>query len=447
VDDPTGETVRTTPQPGGGRKSAILAKVKLVRDVGLVSFGRYGQYLITLITLPLIARILGTEGVGLLAIGMSAYFLGALIIDLGITTFLAAELRDEDVRTMRSNYLVIRLGILAIIGAATTAVYVLDNHVHVQMIMLGLLCGGISSMGEGWILLGQGKFGKLVLIEMSGRIAYLILLVTILPHVRTAEAAMLCLVGSSAIPVAWTWLVTVRAYGMPRRPQGLGPMLRLGAPVLTSRMLENTYEQGVATLFSMALSTRSMGIFSASDRPIQAISSTLDAIGFSLLPRLAARKHDSDFWSSIRRGITSVFVIAVVASIAAALIAPFAIPLIFGEQFERAVAVMQLQAFILPGTAVASFITTAVLPICRDTRGVLYGSSIGTACILVFLGIALHNHSVWAMVTGMLVAESVAAVFYLFRVRHLMRVHPSLRQPDDDSDATKEELHVQAGGS
>jgi O-antigen/teichoic acid export membrane protein len=199
----------------------------------------------------------------------------------------------------------------------------------------------------------------------------------------------------------------------------------------------------------MALSTRSLGIFSASDRPIQAISSTLDAIGFSLLPRLAARKNDSDFWSSIRRGIASVFAIAVVASIAAALIAPLAIPLIFGEQFERAVAVMQLQAFILPGTAVASFITTAVLPICRDTRGVLYGSMIGTACILAFLGVALHNHSVWALVTGMLVAESVVAVFYLFRVRHLMRVHPSLRQPDADDDrgAAEEELHLQAGGS
>lgn len=428
----------------GGRKSAVMTKLMLVRDVGLVSFGKYGQYLITLVTLPLIARILGTEGVGLLAISMSAYFLGALVIDLGITTFLAAELRDEDVRTMRSNYLAIRLGILGVIAVAAAAVFIFDNHIHLQMIMLGLLCGGISSMGEGWILLGQAKFGRLVIIEMSGRIVYLVLLLSILPHVRTPVAAMLCLVASSAIPVAWTWIVTVRAFGMPRRPKGIGPMLRLGAPVLTSRLLENTYEQGVATLFSMALSTRSMGIFSASDRPIQAISSTLDAIGFSLLPRLAARKHDSDFWTSIRRGIMSVFAIAVVASIAAALIAPIAIPLIFGQEFEKAVAVMQLQAFILPGTAVASFVTTAVLPICRDTRGVLFGSMIGTACILVFLAVALNNHSVWAMVTGMLVAESVVAVFYLFRVRHLMRVHPSLKQTEE-APVTTEVAHLGAG--
>jgi O-antigen/teichoic acid export membrane protein len=386
--------------------------------------------------------------VGLLAISMSAYFLGALVIDLGITTFLAAELRDEDVRMMRSNYLAIRLGILGVIGVAAALVYIFDNHIHLQMIMLGLLCGGISSLGESWILLGQARFGRLVIIEMTGRVVYLILLVSILPLVRTPVAAMLCLVASSAVPVVWTWVITVRAYGRPRRPQGIGPMLRLGAPVLTSRLLENTYEQGVATLFSFALSTRSMGIFSASDRPIQAISSTLDAIGFSLLPRLAARKNDSDFWSSIRRGIISVFAIAVVASIAAALIAPLAIPLIFGEEFERAVSVMQLQAFILPGTAVASFVTTAVLPICRDTRGVLFGSLIGTGCILVFLGIALHNHSVWAMVAGMLVAESVVAVFYLFRVRHLMHVHPSLKQTaDDPAEKSREEVHLQAGGA
>lgn len=434
-------------KPDGSGRSRILGKLAIVRDVGYVAFGKYGQYLITLVTLPLIARMLGTEGVGLLAVGMSAYFLGSLIIDMGITTFLAAELRDEDVRSLRGNYLAIRLSILSVIASIAVVVFVFDSHEHLRMIMFGLLCGGIASMGEGWIFLGQARFGRLVVIEMSGRVLYLILIVSILPNVRTPEAALLCLAGSSLVPVIWTWIVTIRDYGMPRRPKAIGPMVRMGIPVLSSRLLENTYEQGVATIFSLALSARSLGIFSASDRPVQAVSSTLDAIGFGLLPRFAARKQESDFWATIRRGIFGVFLLAVVFSVALALIAPFAIPLVFGDQFEDAVPVMQLQAFILPGTAVASFVTTAVLPVCKDTRGVLYGSLIGTAVILVFLGVALHNHSVWALVTGMLVAETVVASFYLFRVRHLMRLHPVVRpqNPSAKDDAVEEA--AQTGGA
>ncbi|PXW35277.1 UNVERIFIED_CONTAM: O-antigen/teichoic acid export membrane protein [Williamsia faeni] len=439
--DPTGLKMK----PGGN--SRTLAKLALVRDIAYVTFGKYGQYLITLVTLPLIARTLGTDGVGLLAVGMSAYFLGSLLIDMGITTFLAAELRDEDVRSLRGNYLAIRLGILSVIVCIASVVLVFDTHPHIRMVVVGLVCGGVSAMGEGWILLGQARFGRLMIIEMCGRVLYLVLIVAILPNVRTPYVAMFCLAGSSLVSVVWTWTSTIREYGMPRRPKAIGPMVRMGIPVLTSRMLENTYEQGVATLFSLSLSARSLGIFSASDRPVQAASSMLDAIGFGLLPRFAARRQAADFWHTIRRGILGVFLLSVVFAVALALVAPFAIPLVFGDNFRAAVPVMQLQAFILPGTAVASFVTTAVLPVCRDARGVLYGSLIGTACILIFLGVALHNHSVWTVVTGMLVAETVVACFYLLRVRHLIRLHPLVRPENSGTEKSLQHGTAKSGGA
>lgn len=399
----------------------VFDRIAIVRDIAYVIFGKYGQYLITFITLPLIARLLGTEGVGLLAIGMSAFFVGSLALDMGITTFLAARVRDADVNQVRGNYLAVRLAILSVLALILVASLAFNGHPHLQMIALGLFAGGVSSMGDDWVLMGQSRFGILVIYTSIGRILYLILIVSVLPIYRDATVAIVCLMVSSIPQLLLTWRLTTRELGRPERPRNTGEILRLGAPVFTSRMLENTYEQGSAVVFSAALSAHSLGLFSASDRPTQAASSMLDAIGFGLLPRLAGRRNEGDFW---RRGVQALaitFVISLCAAIALCLIAPWAVPLVFGDAFTSAVPLLQVEAFVLPGTAVASFVTTAILPVCRDTRGVLYGSAIGTGVILVALGLAFTNGSVWNLVWGILIAETTVATFYLFRMAHIAR--------------------------
>lgn len=398
-----------------------LHRFAVVRDVGYVVFGKYGQYLVTFITLPLIARLLGTEGVGLLAIGMSAFFVGSLALDMGITTFLAARVRDDDINDVRGNYLAVRLGILAVLAAILITSLAFGGHAHLHIVALGLFAGGISSMGDDWVLMGQSRFGILVVYTSIGRIIYLLLIVSVLPMFRDATVALLCLMASSIPQILLTWRLTIRELGAPARPRKVGEILRLGAPVFTSRMLENTYEQGSAVVFSAALSAHSMGLFSASDRPTQAASSVLDAIGFGLLPRLAGRRDEGDFWHRSRQALMVTFVIALCAAAALCVIAPWAVPLVFGRDFTAAVPILQVEAFILPGTAVASFVTTAILPVCRDTRGVLYGSAIGTAVILIALGLAFSNGSVWNLVWGILIAETSVATFYLFRMYHLIR--------------------------
>lgn len=404
-----------------GVGAQIKAKLHIVKDVGFVSFGRYGQYLVTLVTLPLTARVLGTSGVGLLAISMSAYFLGSLGVDLGITTFLAARVHDEDLNQLRGNYLFIRACILALLGLGLAVSLIVGVPDHLHMIFLGLFAGGVSSFGDDWVLLGQSRFGLLVLYQSFGRITYLILLIGLLPVFPNPSVAMLCLLASSFVPLWLTWRFSIVNHGRPRKPHGLRPMLRLGAPILVARMLENTYEQGAATVFSPALSTYSMGIFSASDRPVQAVSSLLDSIGYGLLPRLAKHKDRPKFWSNATKALAAVFGIALVASISLYFAAPLIIPLIFGSNFDSSIPVMRVEAFILPGTAVASFVTTAILPIRKDTRGVLIGSLIGTVAVAFALAIALANHSIWALVWGILGCETLVSCWYLSRMYQLYR--------------------------
>ena len=88
-------------------------------------------------------------------------------------------------------------------------------------------------------------------------------------------------------------------------------------------------------------------------------------------------------------------------------------------EFDGAVPLLQVQAWALPGLAVASFVATAVLPVLGDTRGVLLAGAVGAAVIGVALLLALRSHDPRTVVLGIVAAQSAAAIFSVLRARRL----------------------------
>ncbi|WP_431950979.1 lipopolysaccharide biosynthesis protein [Nocardia lijiangensis] len=427
-------------RPGGGahRSQGLVA---VLRDIGYVSFGKYGQYVITVVTVPLIARVLGTHGLGLLAIGMSAYLIGSLLVDLGITSFLAARVHDTaghregrraEVNQLRGDYLAIRATGLAVLGAALAAGLAAGVPEQVDMILLGLFAGGFWSMSEDWLLIGQGRFGTSTVYQAVGRIGYLMLLVGLLPRLPHAQVALLCLLVSSVPTVALTWWDALRAFGRPARPRLVRAMLRTGAPVLTSRLLITLNGQGAATVYAAVLDAAALGLYSAGDRLVRAIQSMLDSIGFALLPRMARRSADHRFWRHALQALAAGVCLATVAAAAVWLAAPVLIRVVFGDEFTAAIGLLRVEVLMLPATTVTSFVTTAVLPVRQDTTGVLIGAVLGTCVAVTALAIAFRTHSVWTLVYGVVVVEFTVAAWYLARVRRLIvreRITPATNDP------------------
>ncbi|SUE16998.1 MOP superfamily O-antigen transporter [Rhodococcus gordoniae] len=408
--------------------------VTLVRDIGFVSFGKYGQYLVTAVTLPLIARVLGPEGLGLLAIGMSAYFIGSLLVDLGITQFLAAKVPTSDVNQIRGDYLAIRVTVLVTLGAALLAGSTVEVDPHIHMILLGLFAGGFWSISEDWILIGQGRFVASTLYQGVGRLAYLALLLLVLPRYPSASVAMLCMLTSSILTVALTWRDSLHKYGRPARPCRVVPTVRMAAPVFTSRLLVVSYGQGAAAIYSSVLDAASLGLYSAGDRLVRAVQSMLDPIGFALLPRMARSSDDERFWRRAGLAMLVCVGIAVVATAALWVAAPLIVRLVFGSEFVHAVPLLRVEALILPATALSSLVTTAVLPVREDTSGVLIGSIVGTCVAALALYVAFRTHSVWALVYGTVACEFSVALWYLLRTRHLVLQERRTRPSDENVD-------------
>ncbi|WP_067825231.1 lipopolysaccharide biosynthesis protein [Nocardia inohanensis] len=397
----------------------------ILRDIALVTFGKYGQYVITLVTVPLLARTLGPHGTGLLAIGMSSYFIGSLLVDLGITQFLAARVHEADhgraeINRLRGTYLAIRSATVALIGALLLGSLVIGVPPPLHMVLLGLFAGGFWSVSEDWLLIGQGRFGSSTGYQGVGRIVYLVLLVVLLPHFPTATTAVLCLLISSVPTVALTWWDSVRNYGPPARPYGVKVMMRMAAPVFTSRLLVTGYGQGSAAIYGAVLDAASLGLYSAGDRLVRAIQSSLDPIGFALLPRMAKRRTHDHFWRNSIQALVAVVAVASLATASVWVVAPMLIHLIYSDDFDGAIALLRLEVLILPATTVTSYVTTAILPVKNDTVGVLVGAIIGTCIAAAALAYAVRTQSVWTLVYGTVSAEIGVALWYIIRVRWLI---------------------------
>ncbi|GAB3203716.1 hypothetical protein GCM10027262_01780 [Nocardia tengchongensis] len=397
----------------------------IIRDIGLVTFGKYGQYVITLVTVPLLARMLGPHGTGLLAIGMSSYFIGSLVVDLGVTSFLAAKVPEDDpghreVNRLRGTYLAIRATTLTIIGATLLATLVVGVSPKLHMVLLGLFAGGFWSVSEDWLLIGQGRFGTSTMYQGVGRIGYLALLVGLLPRFPSASMAVLCLLISSIATVALTWWDSFRKFGPPARPYGVGAVLRMAAPIFTSRLLVTGYGQGSAAVYGAVLEAASLGLYSAGDRLVRAIQSTLDPIGFALLPRMARRSADDQFWRNQIQMLIGAVTLACLAVVSVWIMAPTLIHLIYTDDFNGAIGMLRVEILILPATTITSYVTTAVLPVKQDTIGVLIGAIIGTCVAATALVVAMRTGSVWTLVYGTVSAEIGVALWYIIRVRWLM---------------------------
>lgn len=385
--------------------------MRLLRDVLLVGFGTYGQFLVTLITLPLTARLLGTEGVGLIAIAMSAYFLGSVVVDLGATQYFAARVDDPDLATVRGAYAVVRMGLFSVLVVAALIGWGLGGAP--RMILLGAVAGGVWSLAEDWLLIGRGRFGSSTLYQAAGRLAYLVALVVLLPQFPSPELAILLLGASSIVTVVLTWIDARRTFGPFTASYDIGPILRTSRSIVASRLLLTGYGQGGAAFYSTVLDAASLGLFSAADRLVRAGQSVLDPIGFALLPRMARLRGDASFRARTVQGALGCGALAVVAAGVLTAAAPWVIRLVYGSEFDGAVTVLRTVAWILPATTLTSYVTTAVLPAQRRTSTVLVGAVIGVTVAVSALLITAQTGSLTTMVIGVLVSEWAVAVWFV----------------------------------
>lgn len=399
----------------------------IARDALYLLLGKYGAYLVTLVTLPFTARVLGLSQFGLLNLGMAAFFLGSILVDFGMSQYLAADFGRRALHSdLRRAYRRVRWSAFGVLVALLIAGLVTRDNVLICL-ALGALAGGASSMNELFILIGDGKFARVMWSQIIGRSAYLSSLLVILPHLPTGATALSCLLVSNVATNVAIWIWTKDA-DTPQVPTG-GVYRRIftqGGRTAGARMLSSLTGQGASSLYAFSVPAADIGLYGAADKLVRAGQSVFDAVGLSLLPRFTRLTTDTErFWGNAIRATILALIAATVSAAAFALAAPWVIPTIFGADFADAVPYAQALACILPAVAMSTTLVNSVLYVNGSASVLLLTSVVGALITLVGVVYSFWSGTAWTMVATSLLAEwGVAASIVcstLSQRRHQLR--------------------------
>lgn len=392
----------------------------LLRDSGLVLVGRYGQFVVAIVSMPILARTLGVEGFGEYTLATAGGFFGSLLVDLGLSGPLASELsRGSLRRSTRTTFAILRLAAILTLGALATLLLAIGAG-GASLLVAGMLMGGLSSVGEDWVLIGSSRYFALASSQVAARLSALAGLFLILPFFPSVWTAIVILATGNVVGAGATWIVTGHsvAFHAPTWREARA-LLRLSGPLLGSRGLAIASNQGPILGFAMLAPPQTFGVFAASDKVTRAAQSSLDALSVALIPRLgrAAGESSGRLVSRGGRAILLAATLGFVAAGALALGAPLVVPILLGPDFGDVVNVLRVQAIAVPAAAITSVCLGAVLVTHRDYRGMLIVSIIGVSALPLGLWIGTIVEGAVPLAVGALVVDWALAISALARVR------------------------------
>lgn len=401
-----------------------------LRDIVAVIFGKFGQYIVTAITVPLSARLLGPSGTGELAAATSAFFFGSVLIDHGIPQLMGREVHDpERAGPSRSAYLVTRSSILAALAVSVFILLVTHAPGIGVTLSIGGLVGGLSSLGEEWVLYAFGRFTAVMFTQVVARISYLFALAIVLPLVREWWVPLICLAITNAIgTLASWWLARNYAFTRPDA-RAYRTILSLGTRAAPARLLTTSYQQGASAIYALALPTHALGIFSGSDKLVRAAQSVIDSVGMALFPRFLGRSPSAVRRSTLSAGV-AVLIVGVCAASALSLVAEPLIHILYGQAYAEAAQVLRIEAWLIPATGLSSMLITSTLSALQDVKGILIGSSVGVIITLAGLTLTFVTQDVRSAAFGSLASEWGVCAWIVIRTLYITNSVPRVPRTD-----------------
>ncbi|MDN4612583.1 lipopolysaccharide biosynthesis protein [Arthrobacter burdickii] len=398
----------------------------LGRDAFLMTLGRYGQFGVTLITLPIIARSLSVAEFGVYAVGSGLYFLGSIFTDWGLSLPLGAKERsigEIESRALRGDFLTFRLISVLLVVVILGATVVLGGS---GVLALAFLAGCVSSLGEEWLLTARGKFLSIIYCQWVGRAFYLAVVFFVLPFRESVVVPFIGLLGGAVLSTVLSW----RSVGRPRVADASGysaiwSLLRLGLPSVMAKVLTNMSGTSVSVLLSMKFPLQVIGVFSGSDRLVRAGVSALDSVVVAQFPRIASDVLVQGYsWKIFARVCGLALLCGTVACGGLWACAPLIEKLLYADALPGVVDVLRVASFLIPASALVSTINTNVFSVQQRTGPMLTSAAAAAAVLVGMLGFAPPSSSAVYVAGCVVVSEWCGALVALgLAIRSLRRYH------------------------
>lgn len=318
---------------------------------GMVSLGQVVSYAYPLVSIPLLSRVLGIDGLGVFIVTLAIIQILLVWTDFG---FGFSALRRIAVAGSRAE----RQAVLAATITAKLALWAIGSVVllavvlavpslrpHLNLYLVGIALSVGAALYPMWYLQGTGRLKLFALLTGGSRVVALVGLVL---TVRSADQLTLAVFWQflpyllSAV-VCWA-LIAPQKDVVPRLsgPAEATDALRESVPLFISLISGQVIVNSSAILLGQFAGYRQVGLFGPADRLTSAILGVVVAVEQAMMPRVAAAHERPDEPNQRRLILGGLFGCYGLAGLVLAVSAPMLIPWYLGADFDDAVPVVQL---------------------------------------------------------------------------------------------------------
>lgn len=374
-----------------------LAEHQLARNIVALFGARAVHQLLPLVTVPYLARVLGPEEWGILAVAQVFAMYCIYIVQYGFEFAGTREVArhrgsPERVAELMGGILGCQLLLASVAAAAgllaqATIPALGDRPLLLWAAVAFALAEGFTPF---WYYQGIERIPLFAAIATGTRLAATVLIFGLVEAPEDSWMVPATYAVAALLSTAIGYLLAFREV-RPRRPDltAVGCTLRLGFGMFLLRLGTSLKEAGNPLLMALLVGPLQVALYAAPEKLTRPLAWLIHPIHRAVLPRLS---HLVDVAPDQGHRIAhlmfrSLTVVAIFIGLMVALLAPRLIELVFGSGYEQAVPVLRVLALLIPLLVVNDVLTTQwMIPLRLDRLlTLLVGASVVLNLILAFL--------------------------------------------------------------
>jgi O-antigen/teichoic acid export membrane protein len=350
--------------------------------------------------------------------------LGMLGLDSALVYFIARQ--PEKARQFTSTAVII--GLLSSLAMGAVAWFVLPFALRAQplqvvsaarVFLLIAVIYAVVGIPHG-SLRASYSFTAWNLFRIAPGLAWLCILLTFLflGHPNAIPLSRWYLVGCLVCGLPFLIVINRKLQGPLRPDARLAPeMLRFGIPSAITSIPLTINLQFDQMLIIAFLPARSLGLYAIAVSWSGGVAPLLQALGTVLFPHVSAERDIGRQGHLLATALQSGALVAVATAVPFALLAPFALPLVFGSAFSPSV---PSALVLVPASAILSWsrvVEAGLQGLGRPTI-VMVAEAVAAVVTLATLPVLLHVYGIFGAALASLIGYSTIAIFAVLAIRH-----------------------------
>ncbi len=406
---------------------------RLLANVLALSAIQVCRKTLPLLTLPYLARVLGSESWGLLMFFQSFGACAVVVIEFGFSLSASRDVAQHRGSSAELSDVVggvfgaqLALCSLVVLAALLAGFWIHPLHANYAFTIAALLWALAEGCSPFWYFLGLERMAPIAVLEISTKVLATAGVFLLVDAPGEGARVLLLQAGASALSLAV-------GLAMMWRRNSIGAVtleatrraLKVGWPMFIMRSAESLYTVGNAFLLGVLASPSVVGYFAGPEKISRALFGLFNPLRDALYPRLSSLTHRAPTQAARLARIGTVVTIAGGAAIGAGVFffAPLLIRLGMGPGFAPAIPVLRVLALLPVLRAISQSASLQwLLPHGKETTftRIILGAAVVHVALVVLLAPRYTYHGMaWSVVASetVVVVLSVAAAVKLAAVK------------------------------